>query len=100
MDIDNGQNEKGDNLTDAAEIPAVDNTQVLQGDNMNNTEMSAAPQPLTTATKETLVPAWPSRMLIYLRGVSDRAEWQDLVSVLLKFENLNPPSGVGTPLLN
>jgi hypothetical protein len=63
-----------------------------------DSEMSA-PQPLTTAV-ETQAPDWLSRMLEYLKGVSDSTEWQELVSALLKFENLNPPSGVGVCLLN
>ena len=75
------------------------NLQVHRSDDMKDTEMSAAPQPLTTATKETPAPFWLSRMLVYLRGVSDNVEWQNLVLALLKFENLKPPPGVGPPLL-
>ena len=65
---------------------------------MNDAEMSVAPQPLTTATKETPAPFWLNQMLVYLQGVLDNVEWQDLVSALLKFENLKPPPGVGPPL--
>jgi hypothetical protein len=50
--------------------------------------------------KETPAPDWLTRrMLVYLRrGVSDSMEWQNLVLALLRFENLNPPSGVGAHL--
>jgi hypothetical protein len=70
----------------------VNNTQVCHGDNTNDAEMSA-PQP-STSVMETPAPDWLKRMLVYLRGVSDTLEWQDLVSELLRFENLSPPSGV------
>lgn len=85
---------------DTTRNPASTDKLALRGDDTNDAEMSAAPQLLTTATKETPVPAWPSQMLIYLRGVFDTTKWQDLVSALLKFENLNPPSGISTPLRN
>jgi hypothetical protein len=119
MDIDDVQSKPGNETTDIAKIPTgtmegvdIDNTQVCQGDdtndntqvnrgdNTNDAEMSTAPQPLTTAIKETPAPFWLRRMLVYLRGVSDNADWQDLVSALLKFENLNPPPGVSTPLIH
>jgi hypothetical protein len=74
----------------------LDDTQV-PGDGMNDTEMS--PPPLTT-TVEITAPDWLKRMLDYLRGVSDSTYWQDLVSALLRFENMNPPSGVGTSFID
>lgn len=74
----------------------IGNTQDRRDDEPVDAENSA-PQPLTSA-KETSAPDWLKRMLVYLRGVSDSTEWQDLVSALLKFENLNPPSGVGAIL--
>ena len=77
---------------------AEDNTQAQRDDNSTDAEMSA-PQPLSTPM-DTQVPDWLKKMLVYLWGVSDNMEWQDLVSALLKFENLNPPSGVGAHLLN
>jgi hypothetical protein len=70
----------------------------LNNDDIKDAEMSAAAPPLTAAMKETDVPVWLRRMLIYFRGVSDSVEWQDLVSALLKFENLKPPPGVGVLL--
>jgi hypothetical protein len=81
---------------DAASRTMDVDTQVHHGDvDTNKVEMSASlAQPLA-ATMETPAPDWLKRMLDYLRGVSDNPEWQNLVSVLLKFENLNPPSGVG-----
>jgi hypothetical protein len=83
----------------AVDSEAIDNsnTQDRRGHSDEPAENSAL-QPLTSA-KETPAPEWLQRMLVYLRGVSDSTEWQDLVSAFLKFENLNPPSGVGA-LLN
>ena len=107
MDIDDVQSKRRNDAMDAGEISAgivdsvdINNMQAHQGDDVNNAKMPTAPPPSTAAMKETPAPDWLRKMLVYLRGVSDSAEWQDLVLALLKFENLNPPSGVGIPLLN
>jgi hypothetical protein len=72
--------------------------EVHRGDELNKAEMSAQ-QALSTA-KVTQAPDWLKRMLAYLQGVSDSTEWHELVLALVKFENMNPPSGVGALLLN
>lgn len=79
----------------AAEITkmTVNNMQVLRDNDTNIGKMSAPQDPQNT-TMETPAPVWLRRMLVYLRGISDSMEWQGLVSALLKFENMNPPSGV------
>jgi hypothetical protein len=121
MDIDDVQSKASNDSKNTAKMPTAtmegvdidntlvrvrqgdetnDNPQVNQGGDTNEAEMSTAPQPLTTAMKETPAPLWLGRMLVYLRGISDNAEWQGLVSALLRFENLNPSPGVSTPLLN
>lgn len=75
----------------------IDDTgiQVNHGDDTNDAEMSVPGPPPLTKAKETPAPDWLGRMLVYLWGVSDSMEWQELVSALLKFENMNPPPGVG-----
>jgi hypothetical protein len=80
------------------EETAENNTEVHRGDELNDAERSAQ-QGLTTA-KVIQAPDWLKRMLVYLQGVSDSTEWHELVSALVKFENMNPPSGVGALLLN
>jgi hypothetical protein len=96
MDIDDTTGISGKN-----EGVDINNMPDNHADDTNDTEMSA-PQPLTLQrppAMETQGPDWLKRMLVYLWGVSDSAEWQDLVAALLKFENLNPPSGVGVYFL-
>ena len=58
-------------------------------------KIPAAAKPSTTATNDIPAPSWLGKMLIYLRGVLDVAEWQDLVLSLLEFESMDPPSGIG-----
>jgi len=75
------------------DIP-MDDAQATRSDDTNNFDVPAAAQPSTAATNDTPAPSWLGKMLVYLRGVSDVTEWQDLVSSLVEFESMDPPSGV------
>ena len=84
----------------ASQLMDIDKTHNSHVDSQNDTEMSAPlGQPPTTA-EEIPTPDWLKRMLDYLRGVSESMDWKDLVSALLRFENLNPPSGVSFSNMN
>jgi hypothetical protein len=48
----------------------------------------------TSGAVDIPVPNWLSGMLLYLRDVSDVKAWQDLVTALIDFKKLDPPSGV------
>lgn len=84
---------KTDQLSTAAMNDTPDDVQATRSDDVTIKIPTA--QSSTTATNDTPAPSWLGKMLVYLRGVSDMAEWQDLVSSLLEFESMDPPSGVG-----
>ena len=59
---------------------------------MQDATLRSSP-PLGTRNDEDL-PRWLTQMAIYLRGVSEEATWQDLVTGFFDFEKCGPPVGV------
>ena len=74
-----------------------DGSGAVGGDNTDDVVMQDATlrssPPLGTRNDEDL-PRWLTQMAIYLRGVSEEATWQDLVTGFFDFEKCGPPVGV------
>lgn len=63
---------------------------------MQDVPSSALPSPDVQGEKD--LPVWLARMMGYLRGVSEDAAWQNLVTEFVDFEKRGPPHGV-SPIL-
>jgi len=73
---------------------------VIGGGNTNDVVMedatsSSSPPKLETRNDEDL-PGWLAQMIVYLRGVSEEAAWQNLVTGFVDFEKCGPPAGVSS----
>lgn len=61
--------------------------------------MQDSASPSSGSQKDENLPTWLSKMIDYLREVSDAPAWQDLVSGFIEFEKGGPPHGVSSFLL-
>lgn len=89
-----------DNSAPVANDPEVGQSapSVIGGGNTNDVVMedatsSSSPPKLETRNDEDL-PGWLAQMMVYLRGVSEEAAWQNLVTGFVDFEKCGPPAGV------
>ena len=77
---------------------------VIGGGNTNDVVMedamsSSSPPKLETRNDEDL-PGWLAQMIVYLRGVSEEAAWQNLVTGFINFKKCGPPAGVSSFFLH
>ena len=76
-----------------------DGSTAIDGGNAGDVVMqdatSHSSSPLGTQIDEDL-PGWLAPMIGYLRGVSEEAAWQDLVTEFVGFEKCGPPPGVSS----
>ena len=100
--VDNTQATRSDDMNIKAPTAAKssaaaanNNAQATRSDDATMEITMVSTLSSSIAANDTLAPSWLGKMLVYLWGVSDVVEWQDLVSSLIEFESMDPPSGIG-----
>lgn len=80
----------------SGEDHAIESLQSNQRDDIIMEDATSTPSALPEPQSDNDLLAWLALTIPYLRGVSEDAAWQDLVTGFVDFEKRGPPHGVGS----
>ena len=80
----------------SGEDHTIESLQSNKRDDIVMEDATSTPSALLEPQSNNDLPAWLALTIPYLRGVSEDAAWQDLVTGFVDFKKRRPPHGVGS----